>query len=115
MASALRAWPVVAGVALGGAGAAALERSNGIPRDPAVHEERATKKTTDEEERRPMRDLGEASGVPASWGLGSGEIARLRLRTLGRAVTEDEVQRQVRPYLRRHVVLRMLHRLGLSA
>jgi glycosyltransferase involved in cell wall biosynthesis len=47
--------------------------------------------------------------------LGSVEIARLRLRSLGRTVTEEEVQRKVRPYLRRHVLLRMLHRLGLSA
>jgi glycosyltransferase involved in cell wall biosynthesis len=47
--------------------------------------------------------------------MGAPEIARLRLRSLGRTVTEDEVQLRVRPYLRRHIMMRILHRLGLSA
>jgi glycosyltransferase involved in cell wall biosynthesis len=47
--------------------------------------------------------------------LGYPEIARLRERCLGRMVTEEEVRRNVRPFLRQHVVLRMLHKLGMTA
>ena len=43
------------------------------------------------------------------------EIARLRERCLGRPVTEEEVQEYVRPFLRQHVVLRVLHKLGMTA
>jgi glycosyltransferase involved in cell wall biosynthesis len=46
--------------------------------------------------------------------LGQPEIDRLRERSIGRPVTEEEVQRVVRPYLRRHVWYRLLNRLGVS-
>ena len=45
--------------------------------------------------------------------LGMVEMARLRERCHGRAVTDDEIRRHVRPYLWRHVVLHKLYRLGL--
>jgi glycosyltransferase involved in cell wall biosynthesis len=40
------------------------------------------------------------------------EMARLRERCHGRAVTDDEIRRQVRPYLWRHLVRHKLYRLG---
>jgi hypothetical protein len=45
--------------------------------------------------------------------LGLAEMGRLRERCHGRAVTDAEIRRQVRPYLRRHLVLHKLYRLGL--
>jgi glycosyltransferase involved in cell wall biosynthesis len=45
--------------------------------------------------------------------LGAREIARLRLRTHGRPVTEEEAERRVRRYLRAHVWHDALWRLGL--
>jgi hypothetical protein len=44
--------------------------------------------------------------------LGSLEIARLRQRTLGRSVTEEEAWEVAQPYLRRHVWFHLLHRVG---
>jgi glycosyltransferase involved in cell wall biosynthesis len=40
------------------------------------------------------------------------EMALLRRRCHGRAVTDDEIRRQVRPYLWRHIVRHKLYRLG---
>jgi glycosyltransferase involved in cell wall biosynthesis len=45
--------------------------------------------------------------------LGLVEMARLRERCHGRAVTDDEIRGQVRPYLWRHLVRHKLYRLGL--
>ena len=45
--------------------------------------------------------------------LGLVEMALLRERCHGRAVTDDEIRRQVRPYLWRHLALHKLYRLGL--
>jgi len=45
--------------------------------------------------------------------LGLVEMARLRERCHGRVVTDDEIRRQVRPYLWRHLVRHKLYRLGL--
>jgi glycosyltransferase involved in cell wall biosynthesis len=44
--------------------------------------------------------------------LGTPEIDRLRQRSLGRAVTEEEAWQVVQPYLRRHVWYHLLHRVG---
>jgi hypothetical protein len=46
-------------------------------------------------------------------GVGRAEMARLRQRCHGRNVTEDEISRQVAPYLRRHMVHHLLYRVGL--
>ena len=40
--------------------------------------------------------------------LGNREMGRLRKRCHGREVTEEEIQQHVRPYLRKHVVHRLL-------
>jgi glycosyltransferase involved in cell wall biosynthesis len=45
-------------------------------------------------------------------GIGRMEIDRLRRRCHGRGVTEEEVTRQVRPYLRRHMAHHLLYRAG---
>jgi len=47
-------------------------------------------------------------------GVGLAEMARLRERCHGRPVTEAEVRRHLRPYLKRHVVLHKCYRLGLA-
>jgi glycosyltransferase involved in cell wall biosynthesis len=44
--------------------------------------------------------------------LGLVEMALLRRRCHGRAVTDDEIRRQLRPYLWRHLVRHKLYRLG---
>ena len=46
-------------------------------------------------------------------GVGRREMGRLRRRCHGRDVTDDEVSRQVEPYLRRHIVHHQLYRGGL--
>lgn len=46
--------------------------------------------------------------------VGLAEMARLRERCHGRPVAEDEIRRQVRPYLWRHLVLHKLYRLGMA-
>jgi glycosyltransferase involved in cell wall biosynthesis len=46
-------------------------------------------------------------------GVGQAEIGRLLRRCHGRAVSEEEVQRRVRPYLRRHLACQRLYQLGL--
>jgi hypothetical protein len=45
--------------------------------------------------------------------VGDREMARLRERCHGRTVSDEEVRRQVRPYVRRHIVYQKLFRLGL--
>jgi glycosyltransferase involved in cell wall biosynthesis len=45
--------------------------------------------------------------------LGAREMARLRLRCHGRAVSDVEVGAAIQPYLRRHVRWRLMHRAGL--
>jgi glycosyltransferase involved in cell wall biosynthesis len=47
--------------------------------------------------------------------LGVPETQRIRARCHGRLVTEDEVRRHVRAYLRRHLLYDKLYRLGLLA
>jgi FkbM family methyltransferase len=44
--------------------------------------------------------------------VGAREMSRLRLRSMTRAVTAEEVDRAVQAYLRRHVVYHKLYRLG---
>ena len=45
--------------------------------------------------------------------VGAAEMDRLRERSLGRRVTPTEIDRALRPYLRRHIVYHKLYRLGL--
>jgi hypothetical protein len=45
--------------------------------------------------------------------IGQGEMAGLRQRCHGRRVTSEEIATAIRPYLRRHVVLHKLYRLGI--
>ncbi len=45
--------------------------------------------------------------------VGANEMRRLRLRSMMRHVTNEEVDRAVQRYLRRHVVYHKLYRLGL--
>jgi hypothetical protein len=43
---------------------------------------------------------------------GAAEMRRLRIRSLGRDVTDAEIHAHVRGYVRRHVIYRLLHRLN---
>jgi glycosyltransferase involved in cell wall biosynthesis len=47
-------------------------------------------------------------------GVGGREMARLRRRCLGREARPEEIARRVRPYMRRHVVARLLAACGLA-
>jgi len=44
--------------------------------------------------------------------VGCREMEQLRLRCLGRPVTYVEINAQIRPYMRKHVVYHKLYRLG---